>query len=762
MDTVQSTLNISIQDLDRPRLDPPPREVVHGICGICPAGCGVNIYLEQDRVQRMTPWKALPQNGQMPGRSQTSEKGEMPTGLSGHPQGICCPRGVRAPEIIYSPDRLLYPLKRTGPRGSGQFSRISWDEALDTIAGGLRQVADQYGPEAVCMYTGRGTFERSLCDLLTPAGVRESSAWNLLFPFGSPNTTGVGAICYVSHGIIAPATTFGVWDTDTYADIEHSDLIVVWGDNPATDSSPINLTRIKKARHNGVEVVVIDPRRTETVRAAKAQWLGIRPGTDGALALSMLQVVIEEELYDREFVEKWTVGFEALQAYVAQFRPEQVEQITFVPAGEIRRLARRLAKAKGAALVSYTGLEYTNSGTQNIRAVLILWALTGNLDVPGGKVIKMPGGEIQVNQSMRQEPPPGIDPIGKDKYPLYYLFRKEAHAMELPQAILHNDPYPLRAMLIVGSSIITAYPNPDLWRRSFSALDFLVTVDRFLTADSLYADIVLPAPTMFEAETYMIYGRTVQHRRRIIKPLGESRPDWEIAAAIANSLGYGHLYPQSGEEMLRWALDGTGVDFETLQNQPQGVVHLPRLEQRYHKWELGLLRQDGQPGFETPSGKFEITSSLLAEYGYDPLPVYVEPEEGPVSTPDLAQAYPLVFNSGARIQSDFRSQHHNIPGLLKMQPHPLVTLHPDDAAARDIQDGDPVDLISPRGRVRYIARLSEDIVPGVIEANAGGGSPIASPPWRDCNVNELTDSDNRDPISGFPVYKALLCDVVKA
>ena len=189
---------------------------------------------------------------------------------------------------------------------------------------------------------------------------------------------------------------------------------------------------------------------------------------------------------------------------------------------------------------------------------------------------------------------------------------------------------------------------------------------------------------------------------------------------------------------------------------------MPVPEQRYRKWELGLLRRDGQPGFETPSGKFEIASSVLAEYGYEALPVYVEPMEGPISTPELARQFPLVFNSGARIQSDFRSQHHNIPGLLKMQQQPLVTLHPRDAASRGIRTGDRVLVVSARGKVPYTAWVTEDIVPGVVEANAGGGSPIASQPWRECNVNELTDPDNRDPISGFPVYKALLCDVVTA
>jgi anaerobic selenocysteine-containing dehydrogenase len=460
-------------------------------------------------------------------------------------------------------------------------------------------------------------------------------------------------------------------------------------------------------------------------------------------------------------VDKWTLGFEELKAYVAGFTPERVEEITWVPAGEIRRAARAIAGARGAALVSYTGLEYTNSGTQTIRAVLSLWALTGNLDVPGGKVVKMPDGEFRVNRDIRLEPPAGVDPIGADTYPIYHLYRKEAHAMELPRAILNDDPYPLRGMLIFGSSIITAYPNPDLWRRCFAALDFLLVVDRFLTADALYADVVLPATTLFETESYAIYDRHVELRRRVIEPLGEARSDWEIATAIAGRLGYGHLYPRSDEDKIRCALHGTGLDLETLRRCPEGI-QLPVPEQRYRKWELGLLRRDGRPGFETPSGKFEFTSTVLADYGYDALPVYVEPQEGPIATPDLASQYPLVFNSGARIQSDFRSQHHNIPGLLKKQERPLVTLHPQDAARRGIRTGDRVLVVSPRGRVPYTAWVTEDIVPGVIEANAGGGGPIASEPWRECNVNELTDPDNRDPISGFPVYKALLCDIVKA
>ncbi|RME54548.1 MAG: aminotransferase V, partial [Caldilineae bacterium] len=425
----------------------------------------------------------------------------------------------------------------------------------------------------------------------------------------------------------------------------------------------------------------------------------------------------------------------------------------------IREVARALARAEGAAQVMYTGLEYADSGVQNIRAAFILWALAGQLDRPGGLNFKMPGSEFPIHREP-VAPPPEPDPIGKDKYPLYHLFRKEAHAMELPRAILDGDPYPVRAMIIGGSSISTSYPEPALWRRCFEALDFMVVIDRFLTADALYADIVLPATTMYEIQTYRTYGTHFQLSPRVIPPRGEARSDYLIYAELAKRLGYGHLFPQTEDELIEFVLQDSGLDLETVRAHPEGIT-LPAPEMRYRKWETGHLRPDGKPGFATPSGKFEIASSLLAAYGYDPLPVFTDPAEGPVAAPDLAERFPLVFNSGARIQADFRSQHHNIPSLVAKAPAPRVALHPRDAARRGIRDGDEVYVISPRGKVPFVAHVTENIVPGVVEVNMGGGSPIAAEPWRRANVNELTSMERRDPISGFPVYKALLCDVVK-
>jgi anaerobic selenocysteine-containing dehydrogenase len=291
-------------------------------------------------------------------------------------------------------------------------------------------------------------------------------------------------------------------------------------------------------------------------------------------------------------------------------------------------------------------------------------------------------------------------------------------------------------------------------------LDLLVVINRFPTADSQYADLLLPATTHFEIDSYMIYDGYVQLRERVIDPLGETRNDYLIFAELARRLGYGDRWPQTEEEMIAHAFEGTGISLQALRAHPEGLL-FPIPEMRYRKYETGGLRADGSPGFDTPSGKFEVASEWLRSHGYDPLPVYTEMLEGPLADPELYARFPLVFNSGSRTQSGFRSQHRNIPSLLAKHPRPLVNLHVSDAQARGIQEGDEVVVITKRGRVTFYAHVTEDILPGVVEANMGGGGPLGPEAWRRSNVNELTDLENRDPLSGFPVYKALLCDVRK-
>ncbi len=705
------------------------------ICGICPAGCWVEVGME---------------NGKLVDIKEDHD----------HSLGMICRRGEHAPEIVYSKHRLRYPMKRVGPKGTYEFERITWDEAYDIIVNNLNKIKQESGPEAVSIYTGRGTFELALCDMFQPKGVAVSSASSVLFPFGSPNTMGVGALCYVSFAKIAPHVTMGRMLVNMFTDMENSELLLIWGANPATDSPPMDMYRLEAAAKRGAEIIAIDPRYSEAAKRTNARWIPIRPGSDGALALSVMEVMIEEELNDENFAENWCHGFDELKTYVQHFRPEVTENITGVPAETIRYLAHRICEATGACPVMYTGLEYSNTGVQAIRSVLTLFALAGQLDVPGGIGLAMLDSHFPTNRSCNQENPNLDLAIARDRFPIYSNYRGESHAIGLVDSVLNEEPYKIRGLLIHGASVLTSWPQTAKWRETLSKLDFIVSIDRQLTADSAYADVVLPATTMFEIDSYMVYGPIFRLREKVIEPVGEARNDYLIMTELANRLGYGDVYPGSEEDVVRFALDKSGYSLEDVK-KAGGWVKTPTSMMEYKKWEKGSLRPDGNPGFDTPTGKFEIWSTIFEDYGYEPLPKYSEVREGPLGNPHLTKEFPLVFNSGARPQTDFRSQHHGIPGLVNDNPEPTVELNPADAKERNIETGDLVHVSTARGSVPFRARVTEDIMGGVIECNMGGGTPVGPKAWQEWNVNELTDLNNYDEISGFPVYKALLCEVSK-
>ncbi len=709
--------------------------VRRGICGVCPAGCWIEATIRDGRLESVA---ADPS----------------------HPLGMLCRRGRHAPEIVHSEHRLSRPMRRTGPKGTHAFEAISWDEAYDRIVERLEALKRELGPESVAIYTGRGAFELSLCDMFQPKGVAVSSASSVLFPFGSPNTMGVGALCYVSFAMIAPHVTFGRMLIDMFTDIENAEMLVVWGANPATDSPPLDMHRLEAAAARGADVVVIDPRRTETAHRTGAQWVPIRPGTDGALALSMIGVLIDRDLYDVDFAERWCHGFDELRRYVQHFPPESAAEITGVPPDTIRDLARRISRATGAAPVMYTGLEYSNTGLQAIRAVHTLFALAGQLDVPGGIGLAMPGSRFPINRSCNVENPDPDRALGRDEFPVYSAYRGESHAVALVRSVLEAEPYRIGGLIVHGASLLTSWPQPSIWRETLARLGFVVCIDRQPTADMAYADIVLPATTMFEMDSYMVYGPLFRLREKLIEPVGEARSDYRIMSELAARLGYGDVYPQGEEAMIRFALEGSGFSLEDVR-RGGGAARIDAPVMEYRKWEKGGLRPDGLPGFDTPTGRFEIWSTVLEEHGYPPLPEYIEPSEGPLASPELARELPLVFNSGARPQTDFRSQHHGVEGLAADAPEPRVQLHPHDAAARGIATGDLVEVRTRRGRVPFRAVVTDDIVAGAVECSMGGGTPVGPRAWREWNVNELTDLGNLDRISGFPVYKALLCDVAK-
>ena len=706
------------------------------LCGICSAGCWIIVtYDEHGEISSVRP--------------DTSS-----------PLGRICRLGELSKDIVYSKDRLLHPMRRKGPKGTYEFDRISWDEAYEIIVEKLHSIKHESGPEATAIYTGSGSFELAMCDIYQPQGVAVSSASSVLFPFGSPNTMGVGALCYVSFAMIAPHVTMGGMFINMFSDIENAQLIVIWGKNPAAHCPPDDFIKIEQAHKRGAQIVVIDPRRTVMAKYSNAEWIPIRPGTDGALALGMCNVIIEEELYDEDFVSNWTIGFDDFSRYVQHFRPEVVESITGIPANTITSLARRIAKTNGVAPVMYSGLEYSDGAVQAIRAAMVLWALAGQLDVPGGRCFSMAQNRFPLNREGHIPNPNVRKAAGYNNFPIYTKYRGEFHANILPDAVLEGKPYPIRLLISLGASIISSWPQSSIWRKTLEALDFLVCIDRQLTADAAYADIVLPSTTYYEIESYMVYESVFRIREKVIEPIGEARNDLFILSELAKHLGYGHLYPQNEEEVLTHVLKGSGFTPDDVRASG-GTVQIPTVMMQYKKWEKGLLREDGKPGFETPSGKFEIASSILEENGYDSLPVYTEPGEGPLAQPELAKQFPLIFNSGARSTVDLHTLHHSIPALSREHPLPTVMINTRDAMDRDITNGDYVHIKTKRGSVGMYAIVTDDIVQGAIEANGMGGGALGPKAWREANINELTDIQRYDPISGFPVYKALLCEVMK-
>ncbi len=698
------------------------------LCGICPGGCGILATLDEGKLVSVKPHK-------------------------GAAYGSLCVRGEAAPDILYSPDRLDTPLIRIGKKGSGEFIKVSWDEALDFVVENLQRIKSSHGAKALVSHSGRGAFEHSLSET---NGGKDMVASKLLRGLGSPNTASVGSLCFVSFGLLAPGTTFGLTGLNLVPDIEKSKTIVVWGANPITDSPPFMFERIVSAQKKGARIIAIDHMRSDIANRAD-QWIAVRSGSDGALALGILNVIISEELYDKEFVENWTVGFSALKEYVSQFTLEKVEQLTWVPGEIVLQLARELATTKHVSLRTYTGLEYSNSGVQNIRAVFLIWALTGQLDVPGGLYISLPPSPVDTYEY----PPPEALPLGAAEYPLFHEFTGAAQFMEFPKAVLKGDPYPVKGLLINGASTLTSYPQPEILEEAYRHLEFMVVIDRFMTKDALFADVVLPATTYFEINSYQRYPGYLRLREQVVEPVGEARNDLLIFAELAKRLGMANLYPQSEDEVVSRTFAHAPELLQQLKDNPQGV-RLPAPEPVYRKWAAGLLRPDGKPGFNTPSGKVEILSSIMARHGYDPLPVYVDPLEGPLQNPALFNDFPLILNTGARIMSSFRSQHLNIPKLLKLQSKPEALLNHHDAGKRGIVDGDKIVVSTRRGKATFQARVGDKVLPGAVEVNVGGGSPFQNPAWRETNTNVLTDFYNRDPISGFPVFKALLCEVEKA
>lgn len=684
-----------------------------GICGMCHNRCDIVADIENGKLTQVA---ADPDS----------------------PRGRVCSRGRLAPKIVYSEKRLLYPLVRDGEKGEGKFRRVSWDEALDRIAEGFGKIMEEYGPRALASYHGGSGLEDSMND-------------NMRFfaHFGSPNDMGPGSICNTSSNLFTPVTTYGIPTPMLRQDIENSEVIFIWGKNPKTDSGPLSLYQsILAAKKRGVKMIVIDPCETGMGEIADL-WVPIIPGSDGALAMAMTKLVIERGQYDKSFVRDYTRGFDEYRTYLEGLSMEDLSRYCGVSLETITQLADIFTSTTKIPLVSYTGLEYQLSGVQNNRALQILWAITGKVDVPGGIYMDAYGAETR-----KLFEPQGEKPIGIEQYPVFCALTGVGQFIAFPNAVLKGEPYPIRGLMIRAASPAVSYPDMESWRNVYRHLDFMVVLDRFMTEDARYADVILPATTLFENDSYCRYPGGIRLRKRFIEPVGEAKPDLFIYQAIAARMGKPDAFPKNKDELYAKAFQGKEELYQKLLEHPEGVAY-PK-KRIYRKYETGELRADGQKGFPTPSGKFEISSTILEQFGYTGYPVYRDISQ----EPDLKKDFSFVMTSGNRSPHRYSSFGPNIPELAELDPFPTVDISPADAKQLGISEGDMATVETACGKLDFRARIV-GMKEGTIHVFSSGGSSEHSKEWREANVNNLISPLFRDNISGFVVLKSVPCNVSK-
>ena len=653
-----------------------------------------------------------------------------------------CAKGASIIEQMYHPDRLLYPMRRSGPRGSGQWERISWDEALDTIAAKLTDLKEKHGPECISTITGTG---RHLVSYLTRFGKA----------LGTPNVASAGAIICLGPRKNAGYSTAGVYNcVDYYGEVDPA-CIVVWGANPTTSGADGELQwHPKRCAQKGTKFIVIDPQKTELAEQADL-WLRLRPGTDGALALGILNIIIQEDLYDHEFVENWTFGFEKLKERCTEYDLDKVSQITWIPKEQILQAAHMMATIKPMSLEWGCAFEQGFNAMQTCRAIYMIPALTGNYDIPGGFI------EGKRLVSIRHEPQNPGDNLIND-FP-YRSLRQCANPHQVLDAIKMGRPYKIRAMLSFANNSVLSLPDSRRVYESLSELEFFICSDVFMTPTAELADIVLPAALWPELDCvfYMPeYSEQVLLCQQKVVQVGECRPDEDVFVELSKRMGldYGadsqkDLINQELALVAKRCPELEGMTFDKLKEYG---YYTPK--HTYYNYKI-------RGGFPTPTGKFEFWSKEVEQLGGDPLPSWIEPPVTPVSRPDLKRQFPYILTTGGRKMQYFISNNRQIKSLRRQYPFPLVRMHPDTAAANGIQEGDWVYIRTFRGRITQKAKLEPDMDPRVINCDFGWWYPEAGAPgygWDESNANVLTSCDDGcDDYIGSYQLRGLLCNIYK-
>ncbi|MCK6452491.1 MAG: molybdopterin-dependent oxidoreductase [Alphaproteobacteria bacterium] len=771
------------------------RQEIPGFCALCRSRCGQIAVVEADRLVAVRPDPS-------------------------HPTGAAlCVKGRAAPEIVANPGRLLHPLKRTRPKTAAEpgFERISWDEALDTVARGLRAIADAHGPEAVAFA------------VTSPSGTAISDDIRFIDRFinrfGSPNNVYSTEICNW-HKDHAHAFTFGRGIASP--DFENAGAVLLWGHNPSAAWLE-HATAVAAARARGARIVVVDPRRAGAAAHADL-WLRVRPGTDGALALGIAHVALARGWEDRDFLRDWSNGplmvrddsgrflkareagldagadalvawnaaadapavydvaaarydcagadvaltgarrvggiacrtaFDRYAALCAAYDPARVARTCWVEAAEIEAAAALLMRNRPVCLYGWSGVGQHTNATQTERAIALLYALTGSFDAPGGNVdfgkIAAPdvSGAAFMGAAQRAKA------LGLPERPLGPPGQGWVHSRDFYRAVLEKQPYAVRGLFAFGANVAVSHADPATARRALQALDFHVHADVVLNPTAAFADIVLPVCTQWEREA-LRFGfevsqqaeELVQLRPAAIAPRGESRSDAWIVFELARRLGFaGDFWGGDIDAAYRHLLAPSGIALEELRARPEGVRVPLATEHRKYRAR----------GFATPTRKVEIYSERLLAHGYDALPGYVEPA---LSPEDGDAIYPLVLTT-AKVPHFCHGQQRDVPSLRRRMPHPLIAIHPGAAASRGIADGDWVEVVSPKGRIRLRARFDRALDPRVVVGQYGWwqASPSLGLPGYDpfsgegSNYNVLIGDDRLDPISGSVPHRSYLCDV---
>ena len=672
--------------------------------------------------------------------------------------GRLCMRCLELPQLTNSERRLKWPVKRVGERGEGKWQRISWDEAYDMIVEKVKGIQEKFGPECIVSMIGTG---RNVSQAIAHNQYANFGGADLTLCFLSGDSCMLPrtALCYVIMGNqwVADFSQFRAKRYEDDPEFVLPELCVIWGTNPMINNSDAFIGHwVIEAMKRGTKIMTIDPQLT-WIASRSDMWLRLRPGTDAALALGMMNVIINEGLYDAQFVDYWTYGFDQLRERVQEYPPSKVAEITWIPEEKIIEAARMYAKAKPATVHWGLAVDMAKIGVITAHAIACLVGISGNIDVPGGNVLvdQAAGLDFSYNSGIWElEGTPYVaNRLGVDRYPLKkYGFTASSQADSILQAIETEQPHPVKMLWIESANPIAnmGQDAPRLYR-ALKTIDFVVVEDLFITPTAVaFADLVLPCAMSHERDCIRVWFDPL----RTLTKCGsyyECKSDEEIMIGLGHKIAPEKWpeYVVDDRSYMNWRFehddvrdnDGTLMTMERVEDKYAGMWYHAF---RYKKYEIGALRPDGQPGFMTPTGRYELYCTLFASFGDDPLPYYQEPPTSPVSTPELAEKYPFVLTTGKRSFEFFHSEWRQPETISRqLHPDPMFDIHPDAAAKYGIIDGDWVWIENQMGRMKQRARLNPTLDPRVISTEHGWWFPEKEPAEPslfgvfDCNPNNL-------------------------